>query len=178
MGQKILHPKRPHFLDRTVVGAALAGAVAGAVTGAETGFLVGGLIGALDGALDGALVGALVGALIGALVGAFVGALVGGLVGSGKGGNCGSWMMMWKGGLVGGETGAALGGLGCGTPPLPPPCSGQSSQNRRARVECLAPRKEAPRLIESDTTASTEPFAMVSIATITSREIIRYMCVL
>jgi hypothetical protein len=55
----------------------------------------------------------------------------------------------------------------------------QSSQTSKARFECVVapPRKEAPRLIESDAaTASDKPFAMLSIAKITNRGIILHMC--
>jgi hypothetical protein len=77
LGQKILHPKRPHGRGN---GATETGTGAGAFTGTGTGTGTGARSG--TGALVGALVGDFVGALVGALVvGALVGDLVGDLVG-------------------------------------------------------------------------------------------------
>jgi hypothetical protein len=70
LGQKILHPRRPH------------GGRGGATTGTGTGTGLGNETGAFTGAFVGALVGVFVGALVGVFVGALVGAFVGALVGT------------------------------------------------------------------------------------------------
>jgi hypothetical protein len=119
---------------------------------------VGAVAGALTGGMTGFLVGDLLGVWVGALTGAETGFLVGDLVGLFAG------------------AGTVFGGLGGGTPPpLPPSPSVHVSQSFRLRLECVVPRNGAPRRFESDATASAEPFAMVSIATVTKREIMRYI---